>query len=149
MKLVVFAVTLGLLMGAGHVRAQETAFKVVVHRSNDLRSLPVEAISDYFLKKKKTWPNGAPVKPVDLAADSRVRQTFSRSVLNKQVAAVRTFWQRQVFSGSVVPPPEVPTELVVLAYIAENPGAIGYVSMDTPTGPAIKVVEVVKTLAAK
>jgi len=149
MKLVALGVTLGLLVGASSVGAQEAAFKVVVHKNNSLRSLPLEAVADYFLKKKKAWPDGTPVKPIDLTADSRVRQTFSKSVLNKQVAAVRTFWQRQVFSGSVVPPPEVQSDLVVLAYIAENPGAIGYVAMDAATGPSIKVVEVVKTLAAK
>jgi ABC-type phosphate transport system substrate-binding protein len=149
MKLVAFGITLGLLASASSVDAQEAPFKVVVHKDNSLRSLPVEAVSDYFLKKKKAWPDGSPVKPVDLSVDSRVRQTFSKSVLKKQVAAVRTFWQRQVFSGSVVPPPEAPSDLVVLAYVAENPGAIGYVAMDAPTGPSIKVVEVVKTVAAK
>jgi hypothetical protein len=59
------------------------------------------------------------------------------------------FWQRQVFSGSIAPPPEVATELVMLAYVGENPGAIGYVSGDAVLGPGVKVVDVVRTLASR
>jgi hypothetical protein len=149
MKRVVCAIALSLMAGVGPVLAQSAPFKVVVHRSNQLSSAQVEAISDYFLKRKTEWPSGLPVKPVDLARDSRVRVTFSEAVLNKHVATVRSFWQRQVFVGHVVPPPEAPSEVWVLAYVAQNPGAIGYVSIDTPLGPATKVLEVVNIYAAK
>lgn len=150
MKAVAHAIVLSLVLGAGPaLLAQAAPFKVVVHRSNELSSLQVEAASAYFMKKKTAWPSGLPVKPVDLAKDSRVRATFSEAVLNKHVTTVRSFWQRQVFLGNVVPPPEAPSELWVLAYIAQNPGAIGYVSADAPTGPAIKVLELVKVFAVR
>jgi hypothetical protein len=148
MKAVAHAIVLSLVLGASPALAQGAPFKVVVHRSNELSSVQVEAISDYFLKKKTAWPSGLPVKPVDLAKDSRVRVTFSEAVLNKHVSTVRSFWQRQVFLGSVVPPPEAPSDVWVLAYIGQNPGAIGYVSADTPLGPATKALELVKIFAA-
>jgi ABC-type phosphate transport system substrate-binding protein len=149
MQSVARAIVLSLVVGAGPALAQVAPFKVVVHRSNELSSLQVEAVSAYFMRKKTTWPGGLPVKPVDLDKDSRVRATFSKAVLNKQVSTVRSFWQRQVFLGSMVPPPEAPSDAWVLAYIAQNPGAIGYVAADTPTGPAIKVLDVVKVFAAR
>ncbi len=149
MKTAARGILLSLVLGAGPVLAQGAPFKVVVHRTNQVSSLRVEALSDYFLKKTTVWPSGLPVKPVDLAADSSVRATFSKAILNKQSSSVRMFWQRQVFRGTVVPPPEAPSDAWVLAYIAENPGAIGYVSMDAPTGPATKVLEVVKTFAVR
>lgn len=147
-KAVACAVVLS-LCAAGPVLAQRAPFKVVVHRSNDVSSVPIEVLSEYFLKKKLVWPSGAVVKPVDLAKDSRVRVTFSETILNKHVSTVRSFWQRQVFLGSVVPPPEAPSDVWVLAYIAQNPGAIGYVSMDTPLSPATKILDVVKVFALK
>jgi hypothetical protein len=148
MKVVVQAIVLILLLGGGPALAQGAPFKVVVHRSNEMSSARIEVISDYFLKKTTTWPGGLPVKPVDLAKDSPVRVSFSDTVLDKRVSAVRSFWQRQVFLGSVVPPPEAPSDLWALAYVAQNPGAIGYVSADTPVGPAVKVVELIKVFAA-
>jgi ABC-type phosphate transport system substrate-binding protein len=149
MKLTTIATTFAVLLGAIPALAQQPQFKLVVNRSNDLRSLPADAVSDYFMKKKTTWPDGSPVKPVDLSVESKARQAFSKAVLDKQPSAVRMFWQRQVFSGRVTPPPEVATELVLLAYIGENPGAIGYVSADAPIGPGVKVVDVVRGVASR
>lgn len=149
MRLIAVAAALAVLLGVGPAPAQQSQFKLVVHRSNELRSLPLSQVSEYFMKKRTTWPNGSPVKPVDLSVDSKVRQAFSNTVLDKPASAVRMFWQRQVFSGSIAPPPEVATELVLLAYVGENPGAIGYVSGDAVLGPGVKVVDVVRTLASR
>ena len=149
MRLIAITTALALLLGVNPAPAQQSKFKLVVHRSNELRSLPAGEVSDYFMKKKTTWPNGSAVKPVDLAVDSKVRQAFSTVVLDKPASTVRMFWQRQVFSGKVAPPPEVPSELVLLAYVGENPGAIGYVSSDAVLGPGVKVVDVVRTLASR
>ena len=149
MRFIAAAAALALLLGVNPAPAQQSKFKLVVHRSNELHSLPLAQVSDYFMKKKTTWPNGSGVKPVDLSVDSKVRQAFSNIVLDKPASAVRMFWQRQVFSGSIAPPPEVASELVLLAYVGENPGAIGYVSGDTVLGPGVKVVDVVGTLASR
>ena len=150
MRLVTIATTtLAVLLGVSPAPAQQSQFKLVVNSSNELRSLPIAAVSDYFMKKKTSWPNGTAVKPVDLSAESKARQAFSNAVLDKPASVVRLFWQRQVFSGRVAPPPEVATELVLLAYMGENPGAIGYVSADAPLGPGVKTVDVVRTLASR
>ena len=149
MRLIATATALAVLLGVNPAPAQQSQFKLVVHRSNELRSLQAVQVSDFFMKKKTTWPNGSVVKPVDLSVDSKVRQAFSNLMLDKPASAVRMFWQRQVFSGNVAPPPEVPSELVLLAYVGENPGAIGYVSADAVLGPGVKVVDVVRTLASR
>ena len=149
MRLIAVATTLALLLGVNPAPAQQSQFKLVVNRANELRSLSADAVSDYFMKKKTSWPDGTAVKPVDLSVESKARQAFSNAVLDKPASAVRMFWHRQVFSGRVAPPPEVATELVVLAYVGENPGAIGYVSADAVLGPGVKVVDVVRALASR
>jgi ABC-type phosphate transport system substrate-binding protein len=149
MRLIAVAAALAVLLGVSPAPAQQSKFKLVVHKSNDTRALPLAQVHDYFMKKKTTWPNGSGVKPVDLSVDSKVRQAFSNTVLDKPASTIRLFWQRQVFSGSVAPPPEVASELVLLAYVGENPGAIGYVSSDAVVGPGVKVVDVVGTLASR
>jgi hypothetical protein len=149
MRLNIVATTLALLLGVNPAPAQQSQFKLVVNRANELHSLPVGAVSDYFMRKKTSWPDGTAVKPIDLLVESKARQAFSYAVLDKSASTVRMFWQRQVFSGRIAPPPEVPTELALLAYVGENPGAIGYVSADAPLGPGVKVVDVVRTLASR
>jgi ABC-type phosphate transport system substrate-binding protein len=149
MRPIAVATALAVLLGVTPAPAQQSRFKLVVHRSNDSRSLSVAQVSDYFMKKKTTWPNGSVVKPVDLSVDSKVRQAFSNAVLDKPASTVRMFWQRQVFSGNVAPPPEVPSEVVLLAYVGENPGAIGYVSSDAVLGPGVKVLDMVLNLASR
>jgi hypothetical protein len=39
--------------------------------------------------------------------------------------------------------------VVLLAYVGENPGAIGYVSSDAVLGPGVKVLDVVLNLASR
>jgi hypothetical protein len=55
---------------------------------------------------------------------------------------VKSFWQRQIFSGSGVPPQERASDEEVLDFVRANPGAVGYVSSDTPNGAGVKVLEV-------
>jgi hypothetical protein len=51
-----------------------------------------------------------------------------RTVHEKRVAAVKSCWQQQIFSGRAVPPMEKAAESQILAFVKQNPGAVGYVS---------------------
>lgn len=119
---------LGLALAAAAASTQEREFKLVVSVSNNVSSLTKGEATQYFLKKKKTWPSGQTVQPVDQMDGSPVRRAFSRAVLDKDVGAVRSYWQTQIFSGRAVPPPEKASDAAVLAFVEANPGAIGYVS---------------------
>ena len=63
-----------------------------------------------------------------------MRRIFSERVLKRSVAAVRNYWQQRIFSGRDVPPPEVEGDEAVVAYVAEHPGAVGYVSLGAKLG---------------
>ena len=47
-----------------------------------------------------------------------------------KMSAVANYWQRQIFSGRGTPPPIKESDAEVIAFVAANPGAIGYVSAD-------------------
>lgn len=126
-----------LVLGAGllafappaEVEAQpQPGVRVIVHPHNPTTTLERKNVADVFLKKITRWPDGAPIRPVDLHPDSPVRRRFSDDVLNRSVAAVKSYWQQMVFSGRQVPPPELESEEQVVRYVLKNPGAIGYVS---------------------
>jgi ABC-type phosphate transport system substrate-binding protein len=107
-------------------------------------SATAKQLSDYFLKKKDTWPNDQPVRAVDLPADSPIREEFTRVIHGKKVSSIKSFWQRQIFQGKAVPPPEKADQVEVIAFVALNPGAIGYVAASSPVHENVKVLAVVE-----
>lgn len=116
-------------------------FVLIVNRSNPVTALPATEVSKIFLKKAELWPDGTPVAPVDLDESSPARDAFTRAVMRKSVAAVKSYWQQEIFAGREVPPPEQPTDADVVATVRGLPGAIGYVSPGTPL-PGVKTVSI-------
>lgn len=122
--------------------AADPGFKVVVNESNTTSSITKDQLSRCFMKQTNTWINGQTVMPVDQSASSSIREVFSVAIHDRDVNAVKSFWQRQIFSGRGVPPPEKSSDDEVLTFVRANPGAVGYVSPGTATGPGIRVLEV-------
>jgi ABC-type phosphate transport system substrate-binding protein len=130
------------LMTVGEVAAAKPGFVVVINESNPISSVNTEQLARCFMKELGTWSTGDPVVPVDQAASSPVREAFSKAVHGRDVAAVKSFWQRQIFSGNGVPPAELATDAEVLDFVRANPGAIGYVAASTPLGGGVKVLPI-------
>lgn len=122
--------------------AHAASVKVVVHTSNDSDSISKAKVADLFLKRVTRWENGRAVTPVDQSEKSPVRTAFSKELLGKEVAWVKSYWQKMIFSGRATPPAELPSDREVLELVRTNPDAIGYVS-DAATLPGgVKVLTV-------
>lgn len=142
-RLLAFTVLAGILLAGILVPpAHAQSFKVVVHESNPVRSLSSDRLSKLFLKKVTRWNDGREVEPVDLDDESPVREAFSEAVHGKDVASIKSYWQKMIFSGRATPPPELSGDAEILAYVRSNPGAIGYVRFGTSTGSGVAVVEI-------
>jgi len=105
--------------------------KVIVNVSNKIETLSAKEISLLFLKKVRKWDDGSKVLPVDRVEDSPTRKIFSDEILGRKISAIEAFWQKQIFTGRGVPPPEKNSDKEVLKYVEENNGAIGYISSST------------------
>ena len=114
---------------AGMVMAQSgKGYQLVVNKDNGISSISKDQLKKIYSKKLTKWDNDDKIKPVDLQKSSVVRGKFTKDVFNKSVSAMKAFWQRQIFSGKGVPPPEKKNDSAVIAYVKNNPGAIGYIS---------------------
>ncbi len=133
---------LALGLAAGPTLAQSAAYRVVVNATNATSTLPRAELARLFLKKSSAWPDGRGAQPVDLGENSPARRAFSKAVLDRDVPAVRAYWQQQIFSGRGVPPPEKTSDADVLAYVRANPGAVGYVSTGADLGASVKELRV-------
>ena len=118
------------------------AFKIIVNQQNaSSGSISKKEVSDLFLKKKTKWADGTTVAPVDLNANSKIREDFSQQIHGKGISAIRNFWQQAAFSGTASAPPEKNSDAEVIEFVQKNPGAIGYVSASTkPEG--VKIISI-------
>lgn len=119
----------GVLVDRGTASAESVPdFLVIVHPDNPSTSLSRDALTDSFLKRTTRWADGETIRPVDQRSDSAVRRRFSDSVLQRSVAAVKSYWQQRIFSGRELPPPELESDEAVVSYVMKHRGALGYVS---------------------
>lgn len=135
LAVLIFAILFTIPAGAG--------VKIVVNDKNPVPdSMTKDEVADLFLKKSTRWTNGQTVVPLDLTDTSKVRSEFSSTVLNKDVTAVKSYWQKMIFSGRATAPIELGSEAEILTFVRKFPAAIGYVS-DTATIPeGVKVVKI-------
>ena len=115
------------------------SYQLVVNNNNSITSLSKDRVKKIFTKKLTKWDNDSKIKPVDLPKNSTVRSKFTKDVFNKSVSAMKAFWQRQIFSGKGVPPPEKKNNAAVIEYVKNNSGAIGYVSTNADISGVKKV----------
>jgi ABC-type phosphate transport system substrate-binding protein len=140
-KMIILLIPMLLLSFLGMPSAKTQGFKVIVNTDVDVASLSKREVSRLFLKKVKSWDNHITVTPVDLPATADARVVFSRAIHGKSVSAIRAYWQQRVFSGRDVPPPEKGSDASVVAFVRNNPGAIGYVSDDADVH-GVKVINI-------
>jgi ABC-type phosphate transport system substrate-binding protein len=124
--------------------ANGQGFKIVANELNSLDTISKKQLEDIFMRRTSTWSDGLQALPVDQAASSSTRYGFSKVIFGRDVNAIKSYWQRQIFSGRGVPPPEKASDDEVLTFVRANPGAIGYVSSDADVGTGIKVLEIGK-----
>ena len=136
-----FALCLAAL-GAAPASAQQ--YRVVVNSANPTSTLSKDDLARLYLKKTGSWKHGGAVTVVDLGPTSPVRADFSVSVLGRDVPTMKNYWQQSLFSGRGLPPIEQPSEAQVLAFVAANRGAIGYVSSAVPLPEGVKTVAVTR-----
>ncbi len=131
------------LQGAASTPAP--AYKVVVSATNPVTTLTRRETAAIFLKKRTRWEAGGEIAPVDQSATSLVRAAFTRDVLESEglgrLSAVQTFWQQQLYSGRSAPPVIKVSDAEVVAFVAGNRDAIGYVSREAAT-PGLKTVTI-------
>jgi ABC-type phosphate transport system substrate-binding protein len=126
-------------LAAAPLRAQ--GWVVIVNSANPVSDLSKDDVSKLMLKKTPKWKTGQEVFPIEFGNDA-IKETFSKAVHGRPSAAIKSYWQQQLFAGKDVPPPEMALEKDVIGFVRANPNAIGYVSAGADLGTGVKVVAV-------
>ncbi len=94
-----------------------TEFRTELTRE-DLRAI--------FLQKRRFWESGIKIQAVNLPPANRARRVFSTRVLGATPEELDDYWKEMYFHGER-PPYVFASEEAVLRFVAQTPGAIGYV----------------------
>lgn len=127
--------------GAG-VPAQTSAPVVIIANPSIKGSeFSTSDLRDVFTGASSTLKGASSVGPV-LLKQGTAHEEFLTRYIGKSDSAFRATWRSLVFSGQGSMPHTVDSEAAVVEYVAHTPGAVGYISRNTPH-------EGVKTLAVR
>jgi ABC-type phosphate transport system substrate-binding protein len=119
--------------------AEGEAIVVIVNKANSASSLSASELRPIFQTTKTSWSNGGDATPLNLPEDNSLRQAFDQAVLGLDPQRVARYWQDRKIRGGARAPKRLPTASAVLAAVAANPGAIGYVT-SSEANQTVKVV---------
>ncbi|MCP4685326.1 MAG: phosphate ABC transporter substrate-binding protein [bacterium] len=105
---------------------------VIVNPASSISETTASEVSKVFMGKSGSV-GGADVAAVDQAPGSQARIDFSEKILGRSVKKVTDYWKKRTFSGKGEAPQQVANDAKVIAFVADNPGAIGYVSAGAVT----------------
>ncbi len=105
---------------------------VVVHPSNG-NAIDSKMVQRIFLGKEKKFGDGTEANPINQATND-TRSDFDSNVLGRSSTQVAAYWSKLVFTGKGIPPKEVGGDADVIAAVAADPTAIGYVDSSAVTG---------------
>lgn len=117
----------------------EVPFKVIVNPTVVGQTLPRQVLAEIYLGTVERWGDGSPITAVDLSSTSTVRQAFSQQALGMPIEAVRYRWMQKMATGKR-PPLSKGSDDEVIAFVAAERGAVGYVSLAARVPPTVREV---------
>lgn len=131
---VLASVTLAALSATAHADVV-----VVMSTKSAVDALTKDQVSDIFLGKASTFPQGGQAVPIDLAAGAANRDEFYTKVTGRTAVQLKSYWAKQSFSGKGTAPKAVAGDDEVKKLIAANPNTIGYIDKSR-VDASVKVV---------
>jgi ABC-type phosphate transport system substrate-binding protein len=141
----IWAIAVALSAGvAAPAATRAEGYTVVVNAEHRGDAVTRKVLADVFLKRATRWGTGEAILVVDQSLKSEVRVAFTHEVLELSSLGVMTHWQQQLIHGGERPPAVKRSDDEVLEYVASHPGAIGYVTAETPIQEGVKSLRVIE-----
>jgi ABC-type phosphate transport system substrate-binding protein len=112
---------------------------VVTGAKSSSITLSKNQVSDVFLGKVTSLPDGSSATPIDQSESSPLRNEFYSKVTNKSAAQAKAHWAKLYFTGRGVPPHECADSGDVKRILNSTPGAIGYIERSS-LDSSVKVI---------
>lgn len=124
-------------------KANAAGFVLVANKDVNMEKISQDNFRNIFLGNKTHWENDKKVRVCQLTQEHPATKAMIESGLKMNVEEFNFIWRNRLFSGRAVPPRKFDEESKLIAYISENPGAIGFVSgKDMPKDKNIQLLEI-------
>jgi hypothetical protein len=108
--------------------AEDTGCRcLLVNAGVDVRVLPRASVADIFLGNKRHWADGTRIKLAVLKS-VQSQKTFLEAATGRSPRQYWSHWRNIVFSGRGLMPKVFASEKELVAYVAEEKGAVGHVA---------------------
>ena len=126
------AAVAGLLLGLGlhPLRADDKAgqLAVIVNKASKLDNVPLGDLNKYYTAVKLKDPSGAKLVLVMQDAGRPEREALLKQVCKQSQSEYDAVIAEAIFTGAIsAAPKSLPTGAAVKAFVAQTPGALGYV----------------------
>lgn len=110
---------------------------IIVHKGLEGQALDAATVKSVLLGKKVAWDNGSRVTIAALKSGP-VADGALKAAVDQTASQFLNHWRRLAMTGGGLAPKSFESEAEVLKFVAETPGAIGFV--DSATADASVVV---------
>jgi hypothetical protein len=121
---------------------------IIVNKENPVKAMDKSEAKMYYLRiVKHSWPQTkAPIRPANYSGTSTVKDQFLKNVLRMNNERLISQFKQKEYAESLPMPPSFATEEEVVNYVANNLGAIGYISTEAfaKLGDRVKAVLVME-----
>jgi len=100
---------------------------LIANADNAEGVLDHDEIKRIYLGKKTRWSDDTPIIPVILK-NGDTHEEFLDEYLNRTAHRFVSYWRQMVFTGKGIPPKSFTDEAELIAFVANTPGSVGYVS---------------------
>ena len=138
-KFKLLMMSIGMLLSSLIQEASAEVLAVIVPRSHNIHQVDANELSLMFWRKKLYWADGKRIQTLNYSATNSLRLQFSLSILKSAPETQTDYWNGLYFHG-ISPPHVVSSQEAMLRFVADTPGAIGYID-------ACKLDDRVKPLA--
>lgn len=106
--------------------AEPSGIAVIVAHGAAVTDLDRHDLALIYKRKRRFWPDGRRIAPVNLPAAQALRRAFSLAILGRPPEELDDYWRDQYFHGEL-PPFVASSEEAAIRFVASTPGALGYV----------------------
>jgi ABC-type phosphate transport system substrate-binding protein len=107
--------------------AVSSEFVVVVNKGNNIEALSKREVIDIYMGRYLTFPDGESAQPLDLPAQSQLKNDFYLKLVNQDERKINAYWARLLFSGRAKPPETVKSVDEVLQKLQTSEFSIAYI----------------------
>ena len=80
------------------------------------------------------------LRAIALPPENQTRVLFNTKVVGLTESRIQSYWAQMRFSGRKTPPTELTSETLVIEYLQNHPGTIGYLPADTKIPDGLTVL---------